>query len=136
VTPDGGAGPRSGGSNYAAQVAKGGRPDGDTVFAGHGEYRWGSGDFQVPAGTTVKVYSELGSKLSQSDGLMIEQGGGPEPVSVYGPGSTMPNYTLRAPDGLTVMSNSVTVESRTLLSEMLGENMGTCHWAACTNFGG
>jgi hypothetical protein len=132
---DGAAVARSGGSDYAAKVLNGGRSDGETVFAGHGEYRWGSGDVEVPAGTTAKVYSELGSKLSQSDGLAIEQGGGPEPVNVYGPGDTMPNYTLRSPDGLTVMSNSITKESRTLLSDMLGENMGV-PLAACTNYGG
>lgn len=57
-------------------------------------------------------------------------------MSVYGPEDAMPNCSLRISESLTVISNSYTVESRTLLSEMLGENMGTCHWAACTNYGG
>jgi hypothetical protein len=45
------------------------------------------------------------------------------------PGSTDP--AMR-----NVMSESTTVDSGKLLSEMLGENMGVCHWVACTNYGG
>lgn len=123
---------RSGGGEYAAKVLEGGRPDGQTVFAGHGEYRLGSGDVTVPEGTTLKVYSNFDERISQSTGLAIEQGGGPAPVGVFGPGDTLPNYSLRTPDDLTVMSRSTTVDSRTLVSDLLKPNMGVCHWAACT----
>jgi hypothetical protein len=45
----------------------------------------------------------------------------------------VPNYTLKAPNGLAIRSNSATVEDATLLSDLLQPNMGVCHWAACTN---
>jgi len=122
------------GNQYAEKTLPGGRPDGETVFAGHGEYRLGTGDTVVPEGTTVNFYSEMGRTLTQPKGLLIEQGGGPAPVS-YGPGSVIPNYHLKAPDRLTVMSGSRTVEDATPLSDLLKPNMGTCHWAACTSIG-
>lgn len=80
----------------------------------------------------MKVYSPYGGKIDNSDGLAIEQGGGPDPVDTFGPGDTLPNYTLKPPSGLTIMGSSISVESRTLLSDLLQPNMGVCHWAACT----
>jgi len=47
----------------------------------------------------------------------------------------MPNYTLHEPtnpDLNIVGSNSTTVNRPTKLSELLTENQGECHWAACT----
>lgn len=123
---------RGEGSAYARSIVSGGRDDGSTVFAGHGEFRYGSGSFTVPEGTTLNVYSAHGRALSQADGLAIELGGGPSPVTVYGPGSVMPNYTLKAPTGLTVARGSTTVEDATPLSSLLRPGMGTCHWVACT----
>jgi RHS repeat-associated protein len=128
-----GAATRSGGNDYATDVLSGGRPDGQTVFAGHGEYKWATGDTVVPEGTTVNVYADFGETISQSRGLSIEQGLGVPPVTTFGPGDVMPNYDLLAPAGLTVMSDSITVGSRTALSDLLRPNMGVCHWAACTS---
>jgi hypothetical protein len=124
---------RGDGDDYAAAVIPGGRPDGQVVFAGHGEYRFGSGETVVPEGTTLHMYSQHGDRLSQSDGLAIEGGGGPAPVRTYGPGDTVPDYTMKAPDGLTVRGDSVTVEDPTRLSSLLRPNQGETHWAACTN---
>lgn len=121
---------RDSGANYARSVVSGGRPDGATVFAGHGEYRLGSGHVAVPQGTSVKVYSAHGGALSQTDGLTIKLGGGPVAVTTYGPGSMIPNYTLKAPTGLTVAQGSRTVEDATSLGTLLRPNMGVCHWAA------
>lgn len=93
------AGLRGAGDGYASAVIDGGRADGETVFAGHGEYRYGSGDTVVPEGTTLKVYSPHGGTISDSTGLAIEQGRGPAAVTTYGPGSVVPNYTLKPPLG-------------------------------------
>lgn len=123
---------RGAGDDYARALVNGGRRDGEVVFAGHGEYRYGSGTVVVPEGTSLHVYSPHGSALSQSDGLAIELGGGPTPTGVFGPGDTVPNYTLMPPSGLTVASGSTTVESSTSLSSLLQPGMGACHWAACT----
>jgi RHS repeat-associated protein len=46
----GGARPDAG-HKYAARVYEGGRPDGETVFAGHGTYRPGDGFTRIPEGT-------------------------------------------------------------------------------------
>lgn len=125
-------GGRGSGDAYAHSVMSGGRHDGQTVFAGHGEFRLGSGSVTVPEGTTLKVYTQHGERLSQADGLAIELGGGPAPVSVFGPGSVLPNYTLKAPSNLRIASGSTTVEDATQLASLLRPGMGTCHWAACT----
>jgi len=86
----------------------------------------------VPEGTTLKVYSPPGGTIPDNVGNEIERGVGPEPFEIFGPGDEVPNYNLRAPKGLDVMSGSTTVEDPTSLSELLGPNMGVCHWAACT----
>lgn len=123
---------RGAGDGYAARVLAGGRADGETVFAGHGEYRMTSGTTVVPEGTSVTTYAPHGMKIGDSVGGAIETGGG-TPFQVYGPGEAMPNYTLKTPDGLTVYSGSTTVDSSTLLSDLLEPGMGNCHWAACLN---
>jgi RHS repeat-associated protein len=127
-----GGGLRGAGDACASTVIDGGRADGETVFAGHGEYRYGSGDTVVPDGTTLKVYSPHGGTISDSTGLAIELGLGPAAVTTYGPGSVVPNYTLKPPTGLTVMSGSTTVDAPTQLSGLLQPGMGTVNWAACT----
>lgn len=120
------------GDGFAARVVEGGRPDGQTVFAGHGTYRWGAGDTVVPEGTTLHVYADFDQKIDDVLGQAIETGGEATPVHVFGPGSSIPNYVLGTPDNLTIYSGSVTVGQRTPLSELLQPNMGVCHWAACT----
>ncbi|WP_353848717.1 putative adhesin [Cellulomonas sp.] len=119
-------------SACAESVVAGRRADGSTVFAGHGEFRYGSGSVTVPEGTTLNVHSTHGRALSQACGLAIELGGGPSPVTVYGPGSVVPNYTLRTPAGLTIARGSTTVEEATPLSPPPQPGMGVRHWAACT----
>jgi hypothetical protein len=106
------------------------------VFAGHGEYRYGSGSITVPDGTSVNVYAPHGQGIPDSVGGAIETGGPVSPYQVYGPGDQIPTYTLKTPDGLTVYSGSTTVEASTSLSELLKPGVGTCHWAACVNVRG
>jgi RHS repeat-associated protein len=121
----------SAGDGYAADIIDGGREDGQTVFAGHGELR--SGDTTtVPEGTTLNIYSNSAGKLSDIDGQAIESGAARAPTATYGPGDAVPNYTLKTPDNLTVYSGSTTVDESTPLSQLLRPNMGICHWAACT----
>ncbi|MGH3998645.1 MAG: putative adhesin [Pseudonocardiaceae bacterium] len=102
------------------------------MFAGHGSYRFGAGDTVVPEGTTLHVYSRFGETIGDSRGRAIETGGTVTPVQTFGPGSTIPNYTLRAPNRLRIHQGSTTVEDPTNLSDLLQPNMGVCHWAACT----
>lgn len=120
------------GDEYARSVSPGGRPDGETVFAGHGSYESGVRTTTVPEGTTLKVYSPQGDTIYDSVGRAIERGTGPAPYEVFGPGQAVPNYNLRAPKGLDIMSGSTTVQDPTSLSQLLRPNMGVCHWAACT----
>ncbi|GII86532.1 hypothetical protein Ssi03_45220 [Sphaerisporangium siamense] len=98
---------------------------------GHGEYRVGSGETIVPEGTSVYVYAEHGGKIPDIVGLGIETGTGRKPVRIYGPGESIPNYTLKPPVGLTIRQGSHTVDTATSLSELLKRKMGACHWAAC-----
>ncbi|MFI5837254.1 LamG-like jellyroll fold domain-containing protein [Micromonospora sp. NPDC051300] len=116
----------------ARKVVQGGRPDGQTVFAGHGEHSLSSGNFIVPDGTEVAVYARYGSQLSDSQGFAVESGTSSiDPLRVYRSGESMPNFTLKPPSGLRIRANSETVTKPTLLSDLVGPDMGTCHWAAC-----
>ena len=126
--------PGSGGDGAAApkRVMDGGRPDRETVFAGHGQHNLSDGNVTVPEGTSVAVYARYGSALSDSDGFAVESGRSRmTPVRIYAAGESMPNYTLLPPGGLTIRSESVTVSKSTQLSELLQPDMGACHWAAC-----
>ncbi|UYQ66674.1 polymorphic toxin-type HINT domain-containing protein [Streptomyces peucetius] len=110
------------------------RGDGETVLHGHGSWRPENGTVTVPEGTFVAFYGEHGFTISRQQGMRISGPGGPRmtPVAVAGPGDEIPNYTL-APlgPGFTFRNGSTVVEARTLLSDLLQPNMGTCHWAAC-----
>ncbi|MDT0346684.1 WXG100 family type VII secretion target [Streptomyces litchfieldiae] len=124
------------GHYYATRVFEGGRADGQTVFAGHGRLERGAGEFVVPEGTTISFYAEHGESLHGLDGLAVEGGVFPaDAVQVFRGGDVIPDYTLSAPaatrGGMSVFENSVTVANRTRLSELLSENMGDVHWAAC-----
>lgn len=46
-------------------------------------------------------------------------------------GSDVPNYTLSKPKKLTIYSNSISAEAKTL-KNLVEPNMGCVHWAACT----
>lgn len=131
LCPDDNGGRGQAGHGYARNVLPGGRRDGEKVFAGHGEYRRGAGEVVVPPGTRVAVYAEHGQRIHDRVGLGIENGTGRTPARVYEAGESMPNYTLKAPDGLTIAQNSRSVEDATNLSDLLKPRMGTVHWAAC-----
>ncbi|WP_018566667.1 ricin-type beta-trefoil lectin domain protein [Streptomyces sp. PsTaAH-124] len=110
------------------------RGDGETVFHGHGSWRPEHGTVVVPEGTSVAFYGEHGFTISRQEGMRISGPGGPRmtPVSIAGPGDEIPNYTLSPlGPGFTFRNGSTVVEERTLLSDLLQPNMGTCHWAAC-----
>ncbi|MGC4814283.1 putative adhesin [Micromonospora sp. DT228] len=121
----------SGGANRTDAPFRG---DGETVFHGHGSWRPEDGMVVVPEGTSVAFYGEHGFTITRQQGMRISGPGGPRmtPVEVAGPGSIIPNYTL-APlgPGYTFRNGSDVVEERTLLSDLLKPDMGTCHWAAC-----
>ncbi|WP_059010483.1 WXG100 family type VII secretion target [Streptomyces specialis] len=124
------------GHYYATRVFAGGRPDGQTVFAGHGFLERGAGDFVVPEGTSISFYANHGEALNGLDGVAVEGGVYPGgAVEVFNAGDVVPNYTLAAPQspsgGFSVFENSTTVANRTNLSDLLGSNMGDVHWAAC-----
>jgi hypothetical protein len=119
-----GGGARGGGSSS--------RPDGQTVFAGHGGWSIFNGWTRIPKGTSLATYGKTGATISDYDGFRVENGDSSlEPVRVYGPGSFIRNLTLYPGGGLTIMSGSTTVGSPTSLSSLLEQDMGMCHWAAC-----
>lgn len=131
-----------------------------TVFSGHGSLRkvgaFFAPRFTVPEGTTLSVYSRPGYTISNSFGNAIETnttsaisnartryfGGlieGPAERITYGPGASVPNYTLHPPHDLDVVQipggpTVQTVTSSTYLSELLKPNMGEVSWAACTSY--
>jgi hypothetical protein len=55
-------------------------------------------------------------------------------MSSYLPGARIPNLTLKAPDGLTIMRASKTVEDATPLNVLIQDAQGNWCWAACTRF--
>ncbi len=125
------------GDKYAKDILPGGRADKQTVLAGHGEYRAGSGNTVVPEGTRLHMYSEHGTRIDNRLGLKIEGGeiGAESATETFGPGATVKDYTLVAPDeSVVIRSESTTVEDATRLSDLLKPNMGDVHWAACRSF--
>ncbi|MGN9766575.1 putative adhesin [Micromonospora sp. SD12] len=115
------------------RVVEGGRPDGETVFAGHAKHELSNGNVKVPEGTRVAVYAPYSKTLDDAQGFAVESGSPwMNPVRTYKSGESMPNFTLMPPSGLRIRANSVTVSGPTLLADLLGPNMGTCHWAACS----
>nr|WP_234359176.1 RHS repeat-associated core domain-containing protein [Plantactinospora sp. BC1] len=118
------------------RVVEGGRPDGERVFAGHGEHSLSNGNFTVPEGTRVAVYARYGQSLDDTQGFAVESGSSSvRAVRVYESGESMPNFTLMPPSNLRIRANSQTVEAPTLLSDLVRPNMGRCHWAACGGIG-
>ncbi|MFD9573782.1 putative adhesin [Streptomyces sp. NPDC059982] len=132
--------PDTDGPYYASRVLKGGRPDGETVLAGHGYIEMGAGEIVVPPGTRISFYVPHGDRIPGLNGVAVEGGSYPGgAVESFGPGDRIPNYTLAPPEatgagGFTVYENSTTVAQRTMLSDLLKENMGNVHWAACREF--
>ncbi|MGB3411290.1 MAG: putative adhesin [Microthrixaceae bacterium] len=130
LTPRGG--PSSGTSRPGSGV---GRPDGETVFSGHGGIAAGdTARTTVPKGTCINFYCGHGETILDSTGNAIETGVRvPAPRQSLGPGSKVPDYWLEPPfnPDLVIKGNPTTVPRPTRLSELLKEDMGTCHWAAC-----
>lgn len=123
----------SDGHYYAQRVLAGGRADGETVFAGHGDLVRDAGTTVVPEGTYISFYVSDGELLPGLNGLAVEAGVYPENsfVETFGPGDTIPNYTLRPPKDLSIMERSATAEEAVALSELLQPGMDNTHWAAC-----
>ncbi|MFG2981084.1 putative T7SS-secreted protein [Streptomyces sp. NPDC048258] len=132
--------PDDDGRYYATRVLKGGRTDGETVLAGHGYIEREAGEIVVPKGTTISFYVPHGDRIPGMSGVAVEGGTYPGgAVETFREGDRIPNYTLAPPEatgvnGFSVYENSTTVSRRTMLSELLGENMGNVHWAACREF--
>ncbi|WP_323748907.1 WXG100 family type VII secretion target [Streptomyces sp. PR69] len=132
--------PDDDGRYYATRVLEGGRPDGETVFAGHGFLRPNDGEVTVPGGTSISFYVPDGERIPGLNGVAVEGGSYPGgAVETFHPGQKVPNYTLGPPEavgpgGFTVYENSITVARRTLLSDLLKEDMGNVHWAACREY--
>lgn len=128
------------GRYYASRVLKGGRPDGESVLAGHGYIEVGAGEIAVPQGTSISFYVEHGERIPGLNGVAVEGGVYPgAAVEKFGPGDRIPNYTLAPPEpkglgGFTVYENSSTVAQRTMLTDLLKPDMGDVHWAACREF--
>jgi hypothetical protein len=124
------------------------------AFAGHGSYMNMFGSFTVPQGSSIRFWVARGQTMSNQMGLLIEQGQYDEVLRIYGPtgqdilniaiyeaGEQAPNYILRPPYGLTVMTNSIMLpllddggrptNQFQLLSDLLQHNMGCMEWAAC-----
>ncbi|HWS91053.1 MAG TPA: NAD(+)--arginine ADP-ribosyltransferase, partial [Mycobacterium sp.] len=104
-----------------------------TTISGHGAYYPDDGYMTVPQGTTLTVYAEHGSSITDELGNLIETGGDTSRVysHTFYPGEQIPNYTIYPPDGLTVMGTPQTVMNPTRLTELVNEEMGDVHLAIC-----
>ncbi|MBU8809937.1 hypothetical protein KL953_13705 [Mycolicibacterium goodii] len=111
-------------------------PDGRYKISGHGDYNSGNGTVVVPEGTSVTVYGEHGSPITQSLGNLIESGGDTSRVykKTYYAGEEMPNYTLLPPDEMNIVGTPHTVDRATTLSDLLHPNMGSVDFAACLGY--
>jgi hypothetical protein len=152
------------GSGYAAEVKPGGSGQ---AIAGHGEYRYGSGNTNVPEGTTVLAPRD-GIKISDRTGRFLENVNPSEYIranetgrrqmidswldseginspaqrarvhqdmenpQIVQSGESIPNYTIKTPDGITVHENSTTVENSTPLGDILKPNSGCVALGTCT----
>ncbi|MBB5020575.1 hypothetical protein HNQ59_003896 [Chitinivorax tropicus] len=136
------------GHQFAAKVIPGGT---GTAFVGHGYSTPYDGKIIVPQGTAITPprdgiritertgqYMERGdweglSKLARSDERIASDING---MATYLPGSQIPNYTLTAPTlpALNIYQNSISVEFKTPLIQLLQKNIGCVQWAACTEF--
>jgi RHS repeat-associated protein len=121
----------------AVHVAGLGRPDNNIVISGHGSYGLiglPGGNFTVPQGTSVTAYCPHGAQISDPLGNAIETGTNANRIpftQTYGPGESMPNYTISPPDGLNIKGNPITVTQHTPLSQLVQPNMGPTHLATC-----
>ncbi|MDO6834626.1 RHS repeat-associated core domain-containing protein [Pseudoalteromonas carrageenovora] len=108
------------------------------VFAGHGSIDVTKPAI-VPMGTSLTVYSWDGATITDDLGSKIEDGTVSSSVfkKVYTEGDVIPGYMLHPNCGsLNISSNSIQVTESKHISELLAENMGEYHWAACTYIDG
>jgi hypothetical protein len=117
----------------SGQSNDGTAPDGRIKFSGHGSYNPADGEVALPRGTSVTIYAEHGSKITDALGNLIETGGDASRVysKTFYPGETVPNYTLHPPEGLDLHGAPYTVQTSTQLGDILRENMGDIDFAAC-----
>ncbi|WP_405676096.1 DUF6531 domain-containing protein [Streptomyces sp. NBC_01511] len=122
-------------SGTLQDVRKLGRPDNQFVYSGHGGIQAGDGmPVIVPEGTSISMYSRHGEPISDWLGNQIETGTKhANPLEIYGPGEKLPDYTLYPPDTLSILGlpRNLTVDNPYYLSQLIQENMGMVHWAAC-----
>ncbi|MBI5840803.1 MAG: RHS repeat-associated core domain-containing protein [Chloroflexi bacterium] len=109
----------------------GGAGTGRVVLSGHGGYSSTNGTTTVPNGTTLHTYAPLGKPITDKLGNAIETGVVNSGEYIFGPSKQVPNLTLYPPTGLKIMGDPTTVNSPTLLSDLLVPDMGDVHWAAC-----
>jgi RHS repeat-associated protein len=108
------------------------------VFAGHGSIDV-TKPATVPVGTSLTVYSWDGATITDDLGSKIEDGTVSSGVfkKVYTEGDVIPGYMLHPNCGsLNISTNSIQVSESKHISELLAENMGEYHWAACTYIDG
>lgn len=106
---------------------------GPTIISGHGAYNPVYGHTVVPPGTTITLYAEHGSSITDALGNLIETGGDTSGVysKTFHPGDQIPDYTISPPDGLNIMGSPQTVSEPTLLSQLINEDMGDVRLAIC-----
>ncbi len=75
-------------------------------------------------------YDELASLAARDPEVMQMLEG----AATHLPGAKVPDYLLKSPSGLSILQNSMTVESMTPLSRLLSSGQGHLDWAACTEF--
>jgi hypothetical protein len=104
------------------------------TISGHGDYSPAHGHVAVPRGTTITVYAEHGSIITDDLGNLIETGGDTSGVysQTFLTGEELPDYTIYPPDDLNIMGTPQTVSRPTLLSELVYEDMGPVDLAVCT----
>ncbi len=108
-------------------------PDNRYKMSGHGDYFEVNGTVRVPEGTSITTYAEHGSPITGALGNLIETGGDTSRVysRTFYAGEEIPNYTLFPPRELNIIGTPHTVDRATLLSDLLGPNMGSVDFAAC-----
>jgi len=104
------------------------------TISGHGAYSPAHGQATVPPGTSITVYAEHGSIITDDLGNLIETGGDTSGVysKTFHPGEELPDYTIYPPDDLNIMGTPQTVSRPTLLSDLVHDGMGPVDLAVCT----
>ncbi len=110
-------------------------PDAESrrTISGHGAYYSIDGYMTVPRGTTITLYAEHGSSITDELGNLIEAGGDTSHVysRTFHPGEQLPNYTIYPPDGLNIVGTPQIVTNPTRLTELIEADTGDGHLAIC-----